>query len=315
MPPVALNTLQRRIVGALQIDGRASWRWIAEVFGEPERTVARYGADLIDSGKVVVAATEHAECQIILACTSVVGGARLSSESLAQRSDVTFCYLTTGTRNVVAEVGYSGDLSALLIEQLPATAGLSQIIGFPVLRYFKTVRGWRVGALTEAEEAALTSPDTIDRTERQPAEFHGPRDDEIIRALRADGRVSIEELARHTRMSESSVRRRIGWLVSSGQFSIRALVDPAEVGLRVEALLWVRAPSYEIESLGRKLRRWIEVRYAVALAGDWQLLVDVTVSTHVELYSLLARSIWAEHATQVRTDFVIAARKRGGRMQ
>jgi DNA-binding Lrp family transcriptional regulator len=51
--PPLLDELDRRIVGALQIDGRASWRRIAEVLGEPERTIARRGSALASGFRVV----------------------------------------------------------------------------------------------------------------------------------------------------------------------------------------------------------------------------------------------------------------------
>jgi DNA-binding Lrp family transcriptional regulator len=44
-----LDDLELRIATALQVDPRASWRRIAAVLGEPERTVARRGNDLIES--------------------------------------------------------------------------------------------------------------------------------------------------------------------------------------------------------------------------------------------------------------------------
>lgn len=308
-----LNDLQQRIVAALQVDGRAPWRKIADSLGEPERTVARYGTEMLESGRVVIAAVSHSEHSMVLSCKSAAGTARLNGEALAQRADVTFCYLTTGSSDVVAEIGYRDNLRELLTLQLPATAGLQSLTAFPVLKYFKTIRGWRTGALTEAEAQALLSPTGRDRTEWTLPETRGPKDEDIIGALQDDGRVSVEALARRTKMSQTSVARRVEWLLGSGQFSIRALVDPVIVGFEVEALLWVRAPSHRVEALGRELRQWPEVRYAAAIAGDAQLVVNVTVKNHLELYRLLSRPVWEQHATHVSTDLIIESRKRGGR--
>ncbi|MGO2141514.1 MAG: Lrp/AsnC family transcriptional regulator [Leucobacter sp.] len=313
MPADALSDLQRRIIAALQVDGRAPWRKIADALGEPERTVARYGNDLIESGRVVIAAVDHSEHSMILACKSAPGTSRLSGEALAQRDDVTFSYLTTGTADVVAEIGYRDNLGELLATRLPATAGVQSLTAMPILRYFKTIRGWRTGALTEAEEEALVARTGPDRTEWSLPESRGPKDDEIIGQLKADGRVSIEALARRAKMSETSVTRRVEWLLSSGQFSIRALVDPALVGFDIEAILWVRVASYRVEALGNELRRWPEVRYAAAIAGESQLIVNVTAASHHELYQLLAHSTWEEHGALVSSDLIVEARKRGGR--
>ncbi|WP_344986430.1 AsnC family transcriptional regulator [Streptomyces violaceus] len=50
------DSLDRRIISALQIDGRASWHRIATALGEPERTVVRRGTRLLDSGLVRIGA-------------------------------------------------------------------------------------------------------------------------------------------------------------------------------------------------------------------------------------------------------------------
>ena len=51
-----LSDLHLRIIAALQVDGRAPWSRIADALGEPERTVARYGVELLERGVVTVAA-------------------------------------------------------------------------------------------------------------------------------------------------------------------------------------------------------------------------------------------------------------------
>ncbi|MFC9256255.1 AsnC family transcriptional regulator [Amycolatopsis thailandensis] len=53
---VRQDPLDRRVIGAPQVDGRASWRRIAEVLDAPERTVARRGARLLENGIVTVIA-------------------------------------------------------------------------------------------------------------------------------------------------------------------------------------------------------------------------------------------------------------------
>ena len=61
-----LDELDRRIVGALQVDGRASWRRIAEVLDAPFSTVNRRGTALLASGAVrVVALPRYSQTAII----------------------------------------------------------------------------------------------------------------------------------------------------------------------------------------------------------------------------------------------------------
>lgn len=115
-------------------------------------------------------------------------------------------------------------------------------------------------------------------------------------------------------MSESSVSRRISWLISSGQISIRALVEPRVIGLAVEAILWVDLPQGAVEPLGNRLKDRQEVRYLAAVGGPHQLAVDVTLPSIARLYDFLAESMWSQHSARVQVDLVAEARKRGGRI-
>lgn len=308
-----LSELEQRIVGALQIDGRAPWKKIAEILDEPERTVSRHGTALLERGLARVAAVPHSEHQIIAMCETAPGTARLAAEALADRADVVYSYLMSGGADVVAEVGYDDHLADLVTVALPSIPGTQRIRVFPKLKYFKTVRGWRIGALTTAEASALETTSSVDKTEWTMQPNRNPNDDLIIRALQDDGRASYESIARQLKMSESALSRRIDWLLGTAQMSIRTLVEPSAVGLPVEVMAWVQASPHRIEEIGGALAERPEVRYAAAIAGEWQLVVNVTVESHAQLYHFLADELWAGESVRVRTDFVLAARKRGGR--
>lgn len=307
-----LGDAQRRIIAALQVDGRATWRKIAAVLDMPERSVARHGAWLLENGLVTVAAIRHREHSMLVACSCAPGTGRIASEALSAREDTSFSYQVTGREDLIVELHYTGDATDVLSLQLPATPGVSAMVVYPILKYFKTIRGWRLGSLSPAEEQALRKDP--DRTSWKAAPDLSSKDEQIIAALKEDGRASLESVARRVAMSETSVARRIDWLLHSGQISIRALVEPAAVGLPVEALLWVSTTPSQIEPLGQRLAARPEVRYAAAVAGDCQLVVDVTVANQAELYKFISDSAWGDAMLQVKTSLVVQARKRGGKL-
>lgn len=307
-----LTEAHHRIIAALQVDGRATWRKIATVLGLPERSVARHGAWLLEQGVVTVAAIRHRQNSMLLACTCAPGTGRVASESLSAREDTSFSYQVTGREDLVVELHYTGDVTEVLSLQLPATPGVSSLVVYPILKYFKTIRGWRLGSLTPVEEQALRNEP--DRTAWRAIADLGAKDQLIIAALSEDGRASIESIARRVAMSETSVARRLDWLLSSGQISIRALVEPSAVGLHIEALLWVSTTPSKIEPLGHKMAARPEVRYAAAVAGDCQLVVNVTVASQADLYNFISDKAWDESLMQVKTSLVVQARKRGGQL-
>lgn len=308
-----LDELDRRIVAALQIDGRAPWRKIAKVLGEPERTIARHGTDLLAHGTVRVAGLRLRTSTALLRLECSPGGSPVAAESLAQRSDTTFCYLMTGSGDVVAEIAPpSGGLAPALISQLPATPGLVRMVTYPVLRYFRTIRGWRIGGLTAQEADAMATPLTADVMPTDVAD--AGRDNDIIDVLAEDGRAPLETIARRAGVSEATAARRVELLLRTHQIQIRALVEPALVGLPVEAMLWITAPPAHVGRIGKALVARTEVRYAAQVAGPHQIVADITVPDMDSVHRFISDEAWIRDVTSVDIGLMLQARKRGGQI-
>lgn len=311
---IILDSLQQRIIAALQVDGRAPWRKIARVLGEPERTVTRHGTELREQGHVTVAGIENRRGAVVTAFSCSPGASRMTCEALAQRPDTSYVYLTTGHNDVVTELHYNGDPTDILTTQLPAAPGVASYSTYPVLKYFKTIRGWRAGLLSSAEEQSLASPYGADQTQWEYCADLDDTDRALIQALKEDGRASLEFLARRVGLSESSVSRRMDGLLRNTRVTIRTLVEPGLLGLPVEAQLWVQAAPHQIDQLGRQLASLTEVRYCAAIAGEYQLLVDVTLPDQAALYRFLSNPVHAGEIGRINSALVVRARKRGGRL-
>lgn len=94
--------------------------------------------------------------------------------------------------------------------------------------------------------------------------------------------------------------------------SVRAIVEPANVGLPVEAILWVRVAPSEVREVGRLVAEAPGVRYAVMVMGEYQIMVNVNTRTLQELRSFLTESDWVTRALAIRSSTVVRAFKRGG---
>lgn len=313
-PVPRLSPLDARIVGALQVDGRASWRSIAEVLDRPERTVTRRGRALLDSGVVTVSGLSVKGEGLLLRGRCAPGTARLTGAALAARGDTVFTYLLTGSADCVAEVYCEPrDLAGLTLEGLPSTAGLLSCTCSPVLRYYRTVAEWRADLLTDEEATELTRR----RGPVPPTELHGTwelttEDEGILRALAEDGRRTCEELARYVGVSEPTARRRLESLRQDGRTYIRAVVDPAVLGLPVEAMLWIRTPPQTVDTVGAALVASPYVRYACALMGEYQLLADVVAPGLVALHDFTTSGAWPAMVDSLESSLVVAALKRSG---
>src|SRR5215469_11767397 len=96
-----LDDLDRRIVAALQLDGRASWTDIAERCGTSVTTVARRGQQLLRDGTVRVAVVpdnNHAGAAdlFFLRISCAPGTQTRVCAELAGRGDLRFLALMTG---------------------------------------------------------------------------------------------------------------------------------------------------------------------------------------------------------------------------
>ncbi|MFB0836308.1 Lrp/AsnC family transcriptional regulator [Arthrobacter halodurans] len=310
-----LDEFDRRIVAALQANARAPWRTIAAALGEHERAVARRGAELLADQRVSVVGIRPHPAALLVRGRCSPGSSLVSVESLAGRSDTSFTYAVTGSSDVVAEVlTYPERLGNLLALELATTPGLSGLESFPILKYFRTIRDWRLDVLTPAQLESLRPRHQSDGMFLRSTPEMSPSDLDIVGCLTRDGRMGYEEIARRAGVSETTARRRVDWLLQNEHVHLRALVEPSLVGLPVEALLWLRVAPHRVEEIGQAFGRDRRVRYAAALAGSSQIMVDVTLPSTHDLYTFVTEGAWASGIESMDISLVVRARKRGGRI-
>lgn len=313
MAEVSLTELDQKIIGALMVRPRASWSRIAQVVGAPERTVSRRGAELLESGVVAIRGLPQKSLSALVGVKTVPGTTPLASRSLSARDDTTFVYEVTGSEDCLMEVLFDLDtFHSVLTEDVPAIPGVRSLNSNPIVGYFKTLQQWRPGlldahqrqALGDAQRPVLTTVGMV-----QPLD---QTDDPIASLLISDGRASAEDIGRRLGVSESTVRRRLSQLTKTGGVHLRAVVDPASIGLPVEVLVWIKAAPAQIEHIGRLLAASPETRYVAALIGEYQILADYVVPTMGAFYELTSHAAWADAALHTSTSLVVRAHKRGG---
>ena len=314
-----LDPLDRGIVAALQVNGRAGWRRIAAVLDAPERTIAARGAELLRRRVVRMTALTLLPQGGVLDSTiasvrCVSGMNRMTATSAASRPNSVFTYLTTGDSDCVFELMNERSRAlSVLIDELPGLPGAAGIETATILKLYKGTHQWLPGILDDAQVAELT--DREQRWEPTGAVELAPlnrEEQEIARVLAADGRATVEELARATALSPASARRRLMHLQASGRLFDRAVVEPAMLGFPVEAILRIRTSPGRTESVAMRLARVPEVRYLAFITGRHQLFVDIACVDHDALADFLMRADWTEDAVEVDTSLVLHALKRSG---
>ncbi|WP_380284948.1 Lrp/AsnC family transcriptional regulator [Kitasatospora purpeofusca] len=317
-PDTVLDTLDRRLVCALQVNGRAGAGRIAEVLGVSPRTVTRRLTRLQRTGLVRVVRMpdpqDAAVGALLLRIRVLRGKADTVARALADRPDVPFVDVMLGGQEIGAVMlSDTGARDRLLYGQLPATAAVAETTVHAVLHAFADAGQWRSGHLGEAEAAALADPPAA-----RPGPGGVPRDqpDELDRALLArlgeDARQSHATLAAAVGTPESTVRRRLHRLDGAGLLRTHATVDPRLLGLAVDANLWLDVPPGRLAAVGAALARHPQVHGVLATSGPANLMAAVFCPDHAGLYRFVTDTLGPLGVGRAETTIVARAVKRAG---
>ncbi|MER8182808.1 Lrp/AsnC family transcriptional regulator [Kitasatospora sp. NPDC094015] len=311
-PAGMLDELDRRLVGALQVDGRAESGRIAEVLGVSARTVTRRLARLTGAGLVRVVlmpdARDSAVGAVLLRVRVLKGKVDTIAHALAARSDVPFVDVMLGGQEIGAVVlGDGGARDRLLHAQLPATGAVLETVPYAVLHLFADAGHWRAGHLTPAQEAALAPPPAT----TAPPEPDG-LDHRLLAALAEDARQSHAALGARVDAPESTVRRRLHRLAAGGLLRTHATVDPRLLGMTVDANLWLAVPPGRLAAVGEALARHPQVHGVLATSGPANLMAAVFCTDHAGLYRFTTETLGPLGVDRAEIAIVARAVKRAG---
>ncbi|MDX3191259.1 Lrp/AsnC family transcriptional regulator [Streptomyces sp. MN03-5084-2B] len=291
------DELDRRLVHALQVNGRAPFSTIAEVLGVSDRTIARRYARLRAAGVVrVLGGVDPTALGAVLWFLRVRCAPSASlpvAEALARRPDTSWVSITSGGTEITCTVRTESvaDSEALLLAKLPRTARVEGVSAHSVLHAFYGGPESLVAKLGSLEEKAI-------QRLRPPPVPHRPRpvrlddgDRKLLAALAADGRTETERLAAFTGWSPTTVRRRMTELRERGVLYLDIDVDGGLFGVHQRTLLWLSvAPAY-LEEVGTALAGHAEIAFAAATTGPTNLCATVVCAGQRELYRYLTTRV------------------------
>ncbi|GAB2747256.1 Lrp/AsnC family transcriptional regulator [Kitasatospora kifunensis] len=321
-PATLLDPLDRRLVCALQVDGRAEPGLLAQVLGVSVRTVTRRLARLRETGALRVVllprAADEAVGALLLRVRVLRGRVAAVADALVARSDIPFVDLMLGGQEISAVlVTDQPGRDQLLYRQLPGTDAVVDTTVYAVLHLFADAAQWRAGLLTPTEAAALTPAALTTPADPAPATALPPVElDRLDRALLGelaeDARRSAAALAQAVDAPESTVRRRLRRLAAAGLLRTHATVDPRLLGMTVDANLWLAVPPGRLAAAGRALAAHPQVHGVVATSGPHNLMAAVFCPDYEALYRFTTEVIGPLGADRVETAIVGRAVKRAG---
>jgi DNA-binding Lrp family transcriptional regulator len=292
---VSLDALDRKILHALQLDGRVPFRALAAALGASENTVARRFRRLSAGGGVrVVGAVRGARLGRVpwaLRLRCAPDAALAVARALAARPDTSWVHLLSGGTELACSVQARGpgESDALLLQALPKGPRAVAITAQMLLQSFALPTTWRgLQALSPAQEARLrrapacpgAGPPDLDRADRA-----------LLEALGRDGRAPYAELAAAAGVSEVTARRRLERLLDEGVLDLQLEVPPPLVGFHVEARLWAAVEPSALARVAAALARCPEVTFGAVTTGATNLVAAVSCHDAEHLYRFLTERI------------------------
>jgi Lrp/AsnC family transcriptional regulator, regulator for asnA, asnC and gidA len=116
-------------------------------------------------------------------------------------------------------------------------------------------------------------------------------DRQIIALLQQDGRRPNTELAQQLGVTETTVRKRIGRLVSEKLIKVVAVPSPEVVGMTMSAIVGITVDMNAIHDVAAALEALPQTRYVGYSTGPYDLLIEVFFRSHEELLDLLSKKL------------------------
>ncbi len=301
-PGGRLDLIDRQLLQALCVDGRAPLSRIAQALDVTARTATQRYRRLREAGGLQVRARADgvragADTEWMVRLLTQPERAVALADEIAAREDVRWVALVSGGTEIACKVVAPGALDAqALLGRRPAGGTVIRISAQALLSvYRRGVRGWsqisaalspeRIAALAAAASAAPGAPRPAEPMRLDEADL------EVIGWLGRDGRASYRRLAALTGRDESTVRRRVEALRAAGILEFDLYLDEALLGHRAGAMLWMDADMALLPEIAHRFSGEFGVCFAAATTGRTNFVAYVTYRDQDGLYESITKRI------------------------
>lgn len=136
-------------------------------------------------------------------------------------------------------------------------------------------------------------------------------DQKLVLALQKDGRASFAELADQLSITPLTVARRARYLLGSGLITIRAVPNPARMGLVANALIAIKADRMKIDKICGVLIDNFYVNLVQTVFGRFDILIIIYFPTWEELNCFINKELsLIDGVLQIETHYIREMKKR-----
>lgn len=130
----------------------------------------------------------------------------------------------------------------------------------------------------------------------------------IIRLLQEDGRMTTAELARRTRVSEPTVRKKLARLQEEKIIRITAIADPIDLGYDAPAYIGLDVERSKIREVAAAIARYPTVSSVAVATGPYDIIIEAAFRSIPELYDFVLRDLAKHKAIKDSHSFIVLQR-------
>jgi Lrp/AsnC family transcriptional regulator, regulator for asnA, asnC and gidA len=276
-----IDEIGRKIMIALGKDGRYSYAKLAKELGIKATTVARRVEIMVNDDVFSISAVPNpislgyvvmaVICldielpQVDNVCAKLVNNPNISSIST-----------TFGRFDVVlfAEYRSLDMLYRLVKEEIPALDGVKTVETLIIRELKKRYQG------VFNKDSHLNKPFAVDEI-----------DEEIIKALRKNGRTAFTALAQKLGVSPAMISRRVASLVKNNVIEITIVPNPSKLGRTIVAYVGLKVKLNKLDNVISQLSGFQQIPSMTTLLNGYDVLAVVTAPNLESLYGFIMQEI------------------------
>jgi DNA-binding Lrp family transcriptional regulator len=252
------------IIRQLREDGRRPAKTIAQALGVTEATVTSRIHALSDASVMRVMAqrnVEHLRTRLFCFIRVWIRGrsAEAVADDIAAFAGAGSVMMMMGSPeiHVTALVEDNDDLLALLQDHIGQVSGVDRLDVSMTLKAYK----YRYDVVSLSPALSLGEPQG------------DPLDDDIIRQLQIDGRISNREIGRVLGISASTIRERVNRMLTTRQIRIGAVCDYRSMGFEIAAIAYLQVAAAQFKAALDYLVAQNEIGQVSAISGRSNIFV------------------------------------------
>jgi len=129
-------------------------------------------------------------------------------------------------------------------------------------------------------------------------------DQQILEALRQDGRTPFAQIAEQLSVSPGMIRMRYNRLVEMGFLKVVAITNPLRMGYDSMAMIGIRTDGNRMLEVAEQVAGFDEVVYLVVTSGRFDIIAEVFCRDHADLLRFITEKLYSIEGVRESESFL-----------